>query len=57
MLSFVQQAESIYLAQGLVTQLGNLFAENSAPRLVELRKRFRAALAYCVVLEAAPFCR
>jgi hypothetical protein len=59
MLSFVQQAEGIYLVpvlgEGLVEQLGNLPVLDPDPRLVELRKRFRAALAYYVVLEAAPF--
>jgi hypothetical protein len=59
MLSFVRQAEGIYLVpvlgEGLVEQLGNLPAMEPDPRLVELRTRFRAALAYYVVLEAAPF--
>jgi hypothetical protein len=59
MLSFVRQAEGIYLVpvlgEGLVEQLGNLPEVSPDPRLVELRTRFRAALAYYVVLEAAPF--
>lgn len=59
LLSFVGQAEVLYLVpvlgEGLVEQLGSLPAVNPAEHLVALRTKFRAALAYYVVLEAAPF--
>ncbi|UOQ96604.1 hypothetical protein MUN81_15315 [Hymenobacter sp. 5317J-9] len=58
-LSFVGQAEALYLVpvlgEGLVEQLGNLPAEQAPAKLVALRSKFRDALAYYVVLEAAPF--
>jgi hypothetical protein len=43
------------LGEGLVEQLGNLPAEEAPAHLVQLRAKFRSALAYYVVLEAAPF--
>ena len=56
--SFISQAEQLHLVpvlgEGLVDQLGNL-PEEAPAHLVQLRARFRAALAYYVVLEAAPF--
>ena len=59
LLSFIEQAEALHLVpvlgEGLVAQLGNLPAENAPAHLVALRARFRSALAYYVVLEAAPF--
>jgi len=59
LLSFIGQAEALYLVpmlgEGLVAQLGNLPAEAPPAHLVALRGKFRAALAYYVVLEAAPF--
>lgn len=59
LLSFVGHAETLHLVpvlgEGLVEQLGNLPASEAPGHLVALRKRFRAALAYYVVLEAAPF--
>lgn len=58
LLSFVATAEALHLAPmlgaGLVKQLGNLPAENPPARLVALREQLRPALAYYVVLEAAP---
>lgn len=58
LLSFVRQAEQQYLVPvlgaGLVRQLGNLPATGAPERLVRLREQFRPALAYYVVLEAAP---
>ncbi|MDO7851554.1 DUF6712 family protein [Hymenobacter convexus] len=58
-LSFVGQAEALYLVpvlgEGLVEQLGSLPAESPPAQLVALRSKFRDALAYYVVLEAAPF--
>ncbi|MBO2007549.1 DUF6712 family protein [Hymenobacter negativus] len=59
LLSFIGQAEALHLGpvlgEGLVAQLGNLPAEEAPAHLVALREKFRAALAYYVVLEAAPF--
>lgn len=59
LLSFIGQAEALYLVpvlgEGLVEQLGNLPAAAPPAHLVALREKFRAALAYYVVLEAAPF--
>jgi len=59
LLSFIGQAEGLYLVpvlgEGLVEQLGNLPGEAAPVHLVALRAKFRAALAYYVVLEAAPF--
>ena len=59
LLSFVSQAEALYLVpvlgEGLVEQLGSLPADEAPAHLVALRERFRRALAYYVVLEAAPF--
>ncbi|MVN79126.1 hypothetical protein GO988_22575 [Hymenobacter sp. HMF4947] len=57
--SFVSHAEQVHLVpmlgEGLVEQLGNLPAIAAPAHLVELRLRLRRALAYYVVLEAAPF--
>lgn len=59
LLSFVGQSEVLYLVpvlgEGLVEQLGNLPATEAPAHLVALRQKFRDALAYYVVLEAAPF--
>ncbi|MDB5268222.1 MAG: hypothetical protein JWP58_1262 [Hymenobacter sp.] len=59
LLSFIGQAEALYLVpvlgEGLVEQLGNLPAAEPPAHLVALRGKFRDALAYYVVLEAAPF--
>jgi len=59
LLSFIEQAEALHLVpvlgEGLVAQLGNLPAVDAPAHLVALRAKFRAALAYYVVLEAAPF--
>ena len=59
LLSFVSQAEQLHLVpalgEGLVEQLGSLPATDAPAPLVQLRQRLRAALAYYVVLEAAPF--
>jgi hypothetical protein len=58
LLSFVATAEALHLAPalgaGLVEQLGNLPEENAPAHLVALRQQLRPALAYYVVLEAAP---
>lgn len=58
-LSFVEPAEQLYLVPvlgaGLVAQLGSLPAEDAPAHLVALREKFRTALAFYVVLEAAPF--
>jgi hypothetical protein len=54
----VATAETLHLAPmlgvGLVEQLGNLPVENASVHLVALRDQLRPALAYYVVLEAAP---
>ena len=59
LLSFIGQAEALclvpVLGEGLVEQLGSLPAIEPPEHLVALREKFRAALAYYVVLEAAPF--
>jgi hypothetical protein len=59
LLSFIGQAEALHLVpvlgEGLVAQLGNLPAVDPPAHLVALRAKFRSALAYYVVLEAAPF--
>jgi hypothetical protein len=59
LLSYVATAETLHLVpalgEGLVEQLGNLPATGAEPRLVALREKLRKALAYYVVLEAAPF--
>ncbi|MGI4763000.1 MAG: DUF6712 family protein, partial [Janthinobacterium lividum] len=59
LLSYVPTAETLYLVpalgEGLVTQLGSLPAIDPPAHLVALRERLRPALAYYVVLEAAPF--
>jgi hypothetical protein len=59
LLSYVATAETLHLVpvlgEGLVEQLGNLPAVDPPTHLVALRERFRKALAYYVVLEAAPF--
>jgi hypothetical protein len=59
LLSYVATAETLHLVpalgEGLVEQLGNLPATGAAPHLLALRDRLRKALAYYVVLEAAPF--
>jgi hypothetical protein len=59
LLSYVATAETLHLVpalgEGLVEQLGNLPATGAPPHLVALRARLRKALAYYVVLEAAPF--
>jgi hypothetical protein len=58
LLGFVATAEALHLAPslgaGLVHQLGNLPALNPPAHLVALRDQLRPALAYYVVLEAAP---
>jgi hypothetical protein len=58
LLTFVATAEALHLAPslgaGLVHQLGNLPALNPPAHLVALRDQLRPALAYYVVLEAAP---
>lgn len=58
LLGFVATAEALHLAPslgaGLVQQLGNLPALNPPAHLVALREQLRPALAYYVVLEAAP---
>ena len=59
LLSFIEQAEALHLGpvlgEGLVAQLGSLPAVDPPAHLVALRAKFRSALAYYVVLEAAPF--
>lgn len=59
LLSFIGEAEALHLVpvlgEGLVEQLGNLPAEQAPAKLVALRAKFRSALAYYVVLQAAPF--
>ena len=59
LLSYVATAELLHLVpalgEGLVEQLGNLPALDPPAHLVALRERLRKALAYYVVLEAAPF--
>ncbi len=59
MLSFVGPAETLHLVpvlgEGLVEQLGSLPATAAPAHLVALREKLRAALAYYVALEAAPF--
>jgi hypothetical protein len=58
LLGFVATAEALHLAPslgaGLVHQLGNLPATAAPAHLVALREQLRPALAYYVVLEAAP---
>jgi len=58
LLTFVATAEALHLAPslgaGLVYQLGNLPATGAPAHLVALREQLRPALAYYVVLEAAP---
>jgi hypothetical protein len=58
LLGFVATAEALHLAPslgaGLVYQLGNLPATGAPAHLVALREQLRPALAYYVVLEAAP---
>jgi len=58
LLGFVETAEMLHLTpslgEGLVYQLGNLPATGAPAHLVALRERLRPALAYYVVLEAAP---
>lgn len=58
LLSFVATAEALHLGPmlgaGLVEQLGNLPDQNAPTHLVALREQLRPALAYYVVLEAAP---
>jgi hypothetical protein len=58
LLGFVATAEALHLAPslgaGLVHQLGNLPATGAPAHLVALREQLRPALAYYVVLEAAP---
>ena len=59
LLSYVATAETLHLVpalgEGLVEQLGNLPDLDPPAHLVALRERLRRALAYYVVLEAAPF--
>jgi hypothetical protein len=59
LLSYVATAETLHLVpalgEGLVEQLGSLPAIGAPAHLLALRERLRKALAYYVVLEAAPF--
>ncbi|MGI4761065.1 MAG: DUF6712 family protein, partial [Janthinobacterium lividum] len=59
LLSYVATAETLHLipvlGEGLVEQLGSLPALDPPAHLLALRERLRKALAYYVVLEAAPF--
>jgi hypothetical protein len=58
LLSFVATAEALHLGPmlgaGLVEQLGNLPELDAPAHLIALREQLRPALAYYVVLEAAP---
>ena len=58
LLGFAQLAEGLHLVpvlgEGLVEQLGSLPAIDAPPHLVELRARFRRALAFYALLEGAP---
>ena len=59
LLSYMATAETLHLVpvlgEGLMEQLGNLPDLDPPAHLVALRQKFRAALAYYAVLEAAPF--